>query len=117
MSKQIGDLGEKTAKIYLMQQGLQWVESNFACRMGEIDLIMLDGACLVFVEVRQRRTAIYGGALASVDRKKQIKLLQVAQYYQQARAVYKQHPCRIDVVAIDGEPQQITWIQNAITLT
>lgn len=115
MSKQIGTLGEKTAKNYLLQQGLQWVESNFSCRMGEIDLIMLDDAYLVFVEVRKRRSAIYGGALASVDQKKQLKLIRVAQHYQQARPLYKQYACRIDVVAIEGVSQQITWIKNAIT--
>lgn len=117
MSKQIGALGEKTAKIYLLQQGLKWVENNFACRIGEIDLIMLDGAYLVFVEVRQRKSAIYGGALASIDRKKQKKLIQVAQYYQQIHPQYQQYASRIDVVAIDGVPQQITWIKNAITIS
>lgn len=88
------------------------VERNAASRLGEIDLIMRDGAVLVFVEVRVRRSMAFGGAAASVTVGKQIRLRR------QAQAWLKQHfgdadwpECRFDVLAFEaGEPH---WIRAA----
>ncbi len=59
--------------IIYSHKGLHWVESNYRCRMGEIDLIMKDKEYLVFVEVRSRVSDIFGGALQSIDYKKKAK--------------------------------------------
>ena len=50
----VGRAAEATALTHLKSEGLKEIESNFRCRMGEIDLIMKDGNCLVFAEVRFR---------------------------------------------------------------
>ncbi len=86
------------------------MEKNYRCRHGEIDLIMRDGDSLVFIEVRYRRSGLFGGALASIDVHKQRKLISTASYYLQTR----KHACaaRFDVVGIDGN-NQIDWVQNA----
>ncbi|MDP1996955.1 MAG: YraN family protein, partial [Gallionella sp.] len=62
-----GAQAEQHAARYLQQQGLKPVAQNYRSRFGEIDLIMQDGATLVFVEVRLRRSANFGGAAASID--------------------------------------------------
>jgi putative endonuclease len=110
-AKQIaGQAAEDRALHYLQQQGLKLVERNFRCKGGEIDLVMQDGAVMVFVEVRKRAAAGFGGAAASVTPAKQRRLIVAAQVFLQR---YKLPPaCRFDVAAIDGE--QLEWLKNAI---
>ncbi|HZG20788.1 MAG TPA: YraN family protein [Herbaspirillum sp.] len=105
-----GDAAEDQALAYLQQQGLQLVERNFRCRGGEIDLILREGATVVFVEVRARASAAFGGAAASVTPAKQRRLLLAAQVWLQAQ---RQTPaCRFDVIALEGG--QLQWLRNAI---
>lgn len=59
-----GQDAERLAAIYLQRQGLKLLETNYRCRFGEIDLIMQDGKEIVFVEVRLRSHAAFGGAAA-----------------------------------------------------
>ena len=117
LSKDIGDQAEQAACNYLTQQGLVVVEKNFYSRSGEIDLIMLDGEALVFVEVRYRKTARFGSALESVTTTKQQRLINTAQYFLQTNTIsYSQ--CRFDVVAISTEQNDdnITWVKSAFQL-
>ncbi len=77
---------------------------------------MLDGDTVVFVEVRYRRHAAWGGALESVDLRKQQKLIKAAQLFLQKESRWARHPCRFDVVAIGAaasEAEKPNWIQNA----
>ena len=101
---------EQVALKYLRRQKLAPVEENFRCKGGEIDLIMRDGATLVFVEVRQRASSAQGGAAASITPAKIRRLVCAAQVYLLRFPVTP--PCRFDVIAIDGE--QIEWLQNVI---
>ena len=75
---------------------------------------------MVFVEVRYRSHSGFASAAASVDRAKQRRLSQTAQYYLQQRGLTDRQPCRIDVLAFDdsGSPgeDEIQWLQNAVTL-
>lgn len=106
----IGADGEQQALDYLQQQGLRLIERNFRCKCGEIDLIMQHGEQLVFVEVRLRKAAGFGGAAASVTPQKQRKLTLTAQYYLQR---YRNLPrCRFDLIAIDGG--QLNWLRDVI---
>ena len=105
-----GRQAEDRALDYLQQQGLSLVVRNYACRFGEIDLVMRERQCLVFVEVRLRRSAHFGGAAASVDHAKQHRLWRTAEHYLMRHA---QRPaCRFDLVAIDGEV--LRWIRDVI---
>lgn len=110
-AKQVaGDAGEEQALLFLQEQGLKLVERNFRCKGGEIDLVMQDGRALVFVEVRKRASAGYGGAAASVTARKQARLVIAAQTFLQR---YTMPPaCRFDVIAIDGAAME--WLKNAI---
>ncbi|SQB37417.1 Uncharacterised protein family UPF0102 [Citrobacter koseri] len=80
-SKQTGDVWEAAARRWLESKGLHFVAANVRERGGEIDLIMRDGKTTVFVEVRYRRSAQFGGAAASVTWSKQHKLLQTARLW------------------------------------
>ncbi|MBQ5938741.1 MULTISPECIES: YraN family protein [unclassified Massilia] len=101
---------EQAALAYLKRHKLTPVEQNFRCKAGEIDLIMRDGASLVFVEVRQRSGAGHGGAAASITPAKIRRLTRAAQVYLLRFPVTP--PCRFDVIAIDGE--RISWLKDVI---
>jgi len=112
----IGAEHERTALEYLQARGLKLVTKNFNCRMGEIDLIMRDQNTLVFVEVRFRNSRSHGGAVASINYKKQQKLWRTAQYYLVSIKKYDKIACRFDIIAIEMQGQQthIQWLQNAL---
>jgi putative endonuclease len=115
MSQQTGFAAQTQAQEYLQRQGLTWVASNYRCKMGEIDLIMRDKTHLIFVEVRARSSAAFGGAIASITPMKCKKICQTALHYLMVHRLFEQQPIRFDVVALEGRQQQITWIQNAFT--
>ena len=104
-----GERYERDAEALLKASGLKLVERNWLCRFGEIDLIMRDGATLVFVEVRQRNSQRFGGAAASIGREKQARIERaVGLYLSRLSAVPE---CRVDAVLFDGAsaPQ---WLRN-----
>lgn len=84
---------------------------------GELDLVMREGDVLVFVEVRYRRNAAFGGGAASVDGFKQRKLIIAAQQFLQRHRHYATLPCRFDVVDASGDPAtpELHWIRNAFS--
>lgn len=113
-----GKEAEQHAAEYLQRQGLRPLACNYRCRSGEIDLIMQSHDSLVFIEVRFRRHSTFGGAAASVDRRKQLRLLATAQHYLQRHKASNQ-PCRFDVVAVLPGPDgtlSFDWIKNAFEL-
>lgn len=116
--KAIGLLGEELALTHLESHGLKLLTRNYRCKLGEIDLVMLDGATLVLVEVRCRATSDYGGAAASVTWDKQQRLARAAEHLLMKRSELKRYPARFDVVAITtGAAQpQVDWIKRAFTL-
>lgn len=105
-----GTEAELSAQQHLQQHGLRPLERNHRCRGGEIDLVMRDKQTLVFVEVRLRRNSGFGGALASVDRRKQRRLILAAQHYLQRHPW--DGPCRFDVVGIDALGS-CDWVRDA----
>lgn len=110
--RQRGQQMELLARHYLENAKLIWIASNSRFRQGEIDLIMLDGDCLVFIEVRYRQHQQFGGAVASVDWRKRQRLLQAAAYWLAERQQSLETTCcRFDIVAITGN--QIQWLKNA----
>jgi putative endonuclease len=107
----LGTDAEQIAATYLQQQGLSLITSNYHCRFGEIDLIMLDGKTLVFVEVRMRSNASFGGAGTSITSSKQHKLGRTAEHYLQRHG---SATCRFDVVLMTKpSTENIEWVRNA----
>jgi putative endonuclease len=111
-----GAVAEQLAAAYLETQGLQVVARNLRCKVGELDLVCLDRGVLAIVEVRQRMRIDYGGALASVDHRKQRKLMRAARYFLSRRAAWRGFMMRFDVVGVEGLPDgahRIVWIKDA----
>ena len=111
-----GREAEALALQHLQQHGLQLITQNWLCKRGELDLVMLDGDTVVFVEVRYRRHSAWGGALESVDFRKQGKLVLAAQLFLQTETQWADSACRFDVVAIEGEANHhapLNWIKHA----
>lgn len=112
-SQQTGKDAERTALRHLERHGLRLLAQNWLCKRGELDLVMLDGDTVVFVEVRYRQHAQWGGALASVDARKRQKLIMAAQYFLQRESRWANYPCRFDVVAMDSATPHLNWLRNA----
>ncbi|MDV6341940.1 YraN family protein [Nitrosomonas sp. Is35] len=107
-----GSDAEQIALSYLQRQNLVLVAQNYRCRFGEIDLIMRDGATLVFVEVRMRANESFGGAAASITPAKQAKLLHTARHY--LSQLNSEPPCRFDALLLSGTGgREIEWIKDA----
>jgi putative endonuclease len=109
-----GEAAEDFALARLRDAGLALLARNVRFPFGELDLVMHEGATLVFVEVRKRRSAAFGGGLASVDRGKRRKLARAAQAWLCRNAAWSQAPCRFDVVALS--PRGLEWRRAAFTL-
>lgn len=114
-----GDHFEDQALRWLREQGWRPIQRNARFRGGEIDLIALDGEQLVFIEVRARSNHRFPGAAASVDRRKQQRLLRAAAAFLQRHPQWAAYPCRFDVIAFEprqsAAPAQPTWIRAAFT--
>ena len=100
---------EALALQFLESQGLSLVDRNVRARGGELDLVMRDGAYWVFVEVRARQSAHFGGAAASIGSAKQHKLHTAANLYLSSKRI--DAPCRFDAVLFDGS-EQARWLKN-----
>ena len=110
-----GQEGESAAEQYLRRKGYRIVARNLRSSMGELDLVAEDDQVLVFVEVKARRTDVFGGAIHAVPQRKQEKLIQLAAMYL-ARHHIKGRLCRFDVVLLQGDgvaTTQIEHIRNA----
>lgn len=107
------------ARRFLEGLGFRIVEENFACPLGEIDLIAQEGDVLVFVEVKTRRSARFGGPAEAVHGRKQRQILRVAEAYMRERRL--RVPCRVDVVAVElpphGAEPRVELIRNAVHQT
>lgn len=110
-----GDVFESRACTLLEGAGLRLLARNFTTRYGELDLVMLEGATVVFVEVRYRKTASHGDAASSVTPSKQGKLVKAAQQWLAQHSAYAQRPCRFDVVGYDGPVDAVRheWLRAA----
>ena len=109
-----GDEAEDLALRELKRAGLKPVARNFQCRHGEIDLIMLDGDCLVFVEVRYRGSGSLVDSIATVDARKQRKITQTAAVYLSRHPRFQHHNCRFDVVGVDKcRDRNYRWLKDA----
>lgn len=109
-AKIYGQEGEILAKNFLLKKKYKIIETNFTCKVGEIDIIAKDKDFLVFVEVKSRSTKKFGLPREAVTIQKQNKIRKVAQFYLQKTQNFDTK-CRFDVIEIlDNE---INHIVNA----
>ncbi|MFH1032444.1 MAG: YraN family protein [Chloroflexota bacterium] len=115
--REAGILGEKIAVNFLRKRGYRILETNYRCPYGEIDIIARHKNCLVFVEVRTKKSLVFGSPEESITRTKKEHMRATANYYLQTH----DNSCplwRIDMVAIElnqvGKPLRVELIENAV---
>ena len=118
--RRLGARGEEVARGYLEAKGYQIIETNFRCRWGEVDIIALDGAWLVFVEVRARRSPQrYGTPEESLSKGKRERLVATAEAYLQGCPATHE-AWRIDLIAVHveshGRIERMEHLEHAIQL-
>ena len=96
--QKIGQLGEKKAQQYLKRRGYRILECNFRTKGGELDIIALDGECLVFVEVKTRTNMEYGSPGEAVSYYKKVHMTSAAKYYLARHG--NDRECRFDVIEV-----------------
>jgi putative endonuclease len=112
-----GKRGEDLAAASLEKAGYRILERNYRCRFGEIDIIAEEGRVLVFVEVKCRRTELFGDPLEAVGPRKQRKISKISLHYLAERHL-EHRAARFDVVAVHLSPAdcRIELIRNAFDL-
>lgn len=95
----LGSYGERLAARYLEEHGLRVIDRNWRCAHGELDLVARDGDCLVFCEVKTRRSVRFGDPVEAVTRVKASRLRRLAAAWLRSHDVHGGR-VRIDVVAI-----------------
>ena len=116
LTRWLGDRGERAAARYLRQQGFKILARQHSSRLGEIDLIALDGDCVVFVEVKTRRSDAAGHPVEAVTLEKQRQLTRLALAWLKQHNLLERR-ARFDVVAIlwpeDSRHPEIQHYRNA----
>ena len=110
-----GNKAEEQAAQYLQEKGYKIIARNFSCPMGEIDIIAQDKQkTLVFAEVKQRKTNLFGGGLAAVNKAKQRRItLTAAAYSKKTKINYT--ALRFDIITVTAGV--IQHYENAFTVT
>ena len=122
-NRQLGEWGERQARLHLEARGYSLLASNFRCRAGEIDIVARQGDQLVFVEVKARRGDAYGGAEESISPARAERLAEVAEEFLRTQLCGEFHSgteWRIDLVCLNmdgrGRLKSISHIENAVEL-
>jgi putative endonuclease len=114
--QQRGARAEELAVQFLREAGCEIVQRNYRRRLGELDIVARSDQVLVIAEVRTRGSDAFGGAAASVDRRKQRRVTRAALQLLQQRGDLARLPVRFDVLIVSdpyGPAPAIEWIQHA----
>ena len=95
----LGAYGESVAARHLTEQGMVVLDRNWRCEAGEIDLVLRDGAVLVFCEVKTRASAAFGAPLEAVTAAKVARMRRLAARWMSEHGVYADH-VRLDLVGV-----------------
>jgi len=106
-----GTMGEQIAACYLILKGYRIIERNFRSGHLEIDLVVHDGDCLVFVEVKTRRGNSFGGAIAAVVPRKISNMRRAARgFLDRLPGTFMFREIRFDLIAIDIDARNDTMV-------
>lgn len=101
--REVGTEGERIACSFLLKKGYKILDTNFhGGRSGELDIIAKDGDTIVFVEVKRRRSVLFGTPENSVNMSKRRQIVRIAKVYLDKKNLYN-HCCRFDVISIMTE--------------
>jgi putative endonuclease len=113
-----GQLGERAAKKHLQRQGLKYLTANFRTDRGEIDLVMRDKDCLVFVEVKTRSSEEWVRPAAAVDAERRRRLTRAGLDYLR---LLRNPPVKVrfdivEVLLADGVVREIRHLPNSFPM-
>ena len=110
-----GSMAELAALDLLAARGLKLIAQNYRCRLGELDLVLLDRGVLVVVEVRLSGNPRFGGASVSIDSHKRRRITRATRHLLLARRELRDLPVRFDVVAFNSYAAASgpEWIKGA----
>ena len=116
-TRALGRLGEDLAERHLVAAGFRILARNVHLRHAELDLVALDRATLVFVEVRLRRSARFGSGEESVDARKRRRIAAAAAELLARGTLPRTARVRFDVIAIDAavDPPRVTHFRDAFS--
>ncbi len=109
----IGKGKEQIAADFLISRGYEILELNFRYRAGEVDIIATRDDCIVFIEVKYRKTKAQGSPIEAVTLNKQIKISNTATYFLLRNQQFLKKQVRFDVIGILDD--KITHYTNAFT--
>ncbi len=109
--RSLGSYIEKECVLFLQENDVRHIQTNFGCKIGEIDIIGYCGIYLTFFEVKFRKNEQCGLAESAVDYYKQKTICRVSDYYMVKNHLSLDIPVRYDVLAVNGE--NIVWYKNA----
>ncbi|MGA2171566.1 MAG: YraN family protein [Sedimentisphaerales bacterium] len=112
----LGKWGERRCEKFLKRKGLKTLTRNYACKAGEIDLIMVDSdRSIVFVEVKTRANEDFAPTESVITTQKMDKMTKTARYFISVHEI-ENRPYRFDVVTVTlGQrgPVEIRHYKNA----
>lgn len=111
----VGAWGERHAREFLAKLGYRIIESNYRSRTGEVDIVAEEKGCLVFVEVKTRRSSNFGEPEEAITPRKEARLAALADEYIQARGL-DPADWRVDLVTVRpqrGQNPEVRLIRNA----
>lgn len=118
--KELGAKGEKLAAKFLKRGGYRIIQSNYRCKLGEIDIIAERDRTIVFVEVRTKQTEEFGPPQYSINAAKRRQISKAALSYIREKNLVEQS-CRFDVIGITfsskSRKPKIEHIENAFELS
>ncbi|ARJ04838.1 UPF0102 protein [Cnuibacter physcomitrellae] len=96
----LGRRGEQAAADHLVAEGLEILDRNWRCEIGEIDIVARDGDTLVVVEVKTRSSSAFGHPFEAVDSEKLVRLHQLGRRWRLAHPEHRLRRMRVDVVGV-----------------
>ena len=115
--RELGKRGEDAAVHYIEKKGYRIVERNFTCKVGEVDIVALDGKTLCFIEVKTLSSSTYGPPEIAVTVHKQRQLSKVALAYLDQNHL-QDIEARFDVIGVTLSPgdKRVELIKDAFEL-
>ncbi len=112
MSINIGKRGEDIAADFITKKGLLIIDRNFRTKIGEIDIVAVDGDVVAFIEVKSRKTDTFGNPSDFVNRYQRKRIINTAQIFMKQKNLIDMQP-RFDVCEIYSTTNTINYIENA----
>ena len=111
----LGRYGEDLAVRYLRDLGMEVLDRNWRCEHGEVDVVARDGDCVVFCEVKTRRSSGFGEPVEAVTFAKAMRLRRLAAAYLRAHRPAAGR-VRIDVVGVLCRPGEPAVVRHVVGL-